>query len=193
MPLMFEQQPKESAKAFAAFKAYLDMGSERSLALVAVKLGKSKVLMERWSRKHDWCNRVSAHAGYVAERERLAIESVAREKAVEWGNLTEPVRRKAWQEGMDLINLTEDFKKRWRESDRVPGFESVVHGIELSLKLMQFAAGIPSEIKQVNTTIRATLDVDWENALRKVFGPPPPPPGAIVDVEALPLQEGEKL
>jgi len=193
MPLMFEQLPKESHKAFAAFKAYLDMGPERSLALVATKLGKSKVLMERWSRKHDWCNRVSAHAGYVAERERLAIESVAREKAVEWANMTEPVRRKAWQEGMDMLNLTADLKQRWRESDRVPGFDSVVHGVDLGVKLLQFAAGIPSEIKQVNTTIRAKLDVDWENALRKVFGPPPPPPGAIVDVEALPVQEGEKL
>ena len=32
MPLPFEQQPRESNKAFAAFSLYLNLGSERSLA-----------------------------------------------------------------------------------------------------------------------------------------------------------------
>ena len=29
--MMFEQQPRESNKAFAAFKTYLELGAERSL------------------------------------------------------------------------------------------------------------------------------------------------------------------
>lgn len=33
--LRFERQPRESPKAFAAFKTYRDMGAERSLAKVA--------------------------------------------------------------------------------------------------------------------------------------------------------------
>lgn len=32
--MAFEQQPRESEKAFAAFKTYLELGPERSLALV---------------------------------------------------------------------------------------------------------------------------------------------------------------
>ena len=32
MPLPFEQQPRESAKAFAAFSLYLSLGAERSTA-----------------------------------------------------------------------------------------------------------------------------------------------------------------
>lgn len=35
MPMVFEQQDKESAKAFAAFAIYLSMGPERSTAAVA--------------------------------------------------------------------------------------------------------------------------------------------------------------
>ena len=73
--MMFEQQPKESAKAFAAFKTYLDMGPERSLALVAAKLGKSKVMMEKWSRRFDWPARVVAHGGHLALVEREAAEA----------------------------------------------------------------------------------------------------------------------
>ena len=45
---LFEQQPKESNKAFAAFSVYLRPGPERSLAKTAVKLGRSKVLIADW-------------------------------------------------------------------------------------------------------------------------------------------------
>jgi len=74
MRLPFEQQPRESAKAFAAFKAYLDMGPERSLEAVGQKLGKSLVLIERWSSRWHWAERVQAHAAHLAEVERRAIE-----------------------------------------------------------------------------------------------------------------------
>jgi len=40
MPMMFEQQPRESAKAFAAFSLYLSLGPQRSLTEVAQKLHK---------------------------------------------------------------------------------------------------------------------------------------------------------
>jgi hypothetical protein len=55
----FEQLPRESAKAHAAFRTYLELGSERSLALTAARLGKCKRLMEKWSRKYDWPGRVA--------------------------------------------------------------------------------------------------------------------------------------
>lgn len=50
--LAFEQQPKEGNKAFAAFKIYLEVGPQRSLATVAKKLRQSKCMPERWSRRY---------------------------------------------------------------------------------------------------------------------------------------------
>lgn len=44
--MVFEQQPKESNKAFAAFKSYLEHGPERSLALVVDKIGKRKTMRD---------------------------------------------------------------------------------------------------------------------------------------------------
>ncbi len=61
MALAFEQQPRESDKAFAAFSVYLSQGPERSLAKTAAKLGRSKVLMEKWSRRWAWPERVAAY------------------------------------------------------------------------------------------------------------------------------------
>ena len=58
-PLMWSRQDGESPQAFQAFAEYRDMGAERSLAKVAQKLGKSKALMDRWSRHWHWGERVN--------------------------------------------------------------------------------------------------------------------------------------
>ena len=68
----FEQQPRESAKAFAAFSLYLNLGPQRSTAAVANKLAKSEQLIRRWSAKFAWTDRVAAHAAHYAIIEREA-------------------------------------------------------------------------------------------------------------------------
>lgn len=56
----WERQPGESDKAFEAFSTYRDMGASRSLEKTGQTLGKSKAMMETWSRKFSWVERVSA-------------------------------------------------------------------------------------------------------------------------------------
>lgn len=52
--VMFEQQPRESDKAFAAFSLYLSLRSERSAREVGKWLGKSEEMIQRWAAKFDW-------------------------------------------------------------------------------------------------------------------------------------------
>jgi hypothetical protein len=80
MALAFEQLPRESDKAFAPFSLYLSLGPERSLAKTAAKLGRSKVLMEKWSSKFDWPSRVAAYNSHMALVEREAAEAITRAK-----------------------------------------------------------------------------------------------------------------
>jgi len=49
MPLMFEQLPRESSKAFAAFRVYLELGPQRSLAAVSRRLAKALPTIKDWS------------------------------------------------------------------------------------------------------------------------------------------------
>src|SRR5436190_2076892 len=97
MALPFEQQPGESAKAFAAFSVYLGLGPERSLAAVGQQLGKSMALLERWSARWRWLERAQTHATHLAAVEREAAEALARSKAAEWLQRTEAVREREWE------------------------------------------------------------------------------------------------
>lgn len=58
-PLLWEQQEKESAKAYEAFAVYRDQ-AQRSIREVGRTLGKSGTLMSDWSAKHSWVVRATA-------------------------------------------------------------------------------------------------------------------------------------
>jgi hypothetical protein len=171
MTLMFEQQPRESTKAFAAFKTYFDLGPQRSLAQVAKAHGKSKTMIERWSRRFDWPARVQAHAAHLAAVERQAIEGLALEKAVEWDKVHEAVKIAEWQRHKKLIALADEMLARWEKNKAKCGtLEGIARVLELATKLARLAAGMPTEVKEVNATMKATIDVEWDVAIRKAYG-----------------------
>ena len=189
----YEQHPRESVRAFAAFKMYLDMGPNRSLASVAAKMGRSKTRMEQLSRKFGWPERVAARDAHLAELEREAIERLACEKAVEWWQLHEPARRQAWQEAEEAIAMVREARERWRKSSRTVGFEGMARMLDLAFKLKQFAAGMPAEIKEVHNLHAGKVSLEWEEAIRKAYQVAAPPanesgpavetPATVIDVE----------
>lgn len=82
----WERLHDESAKAFQAFALYRDLGPrERSLRRVAAELGRDRSLIERWSVRHRWQDRVAA---YDAEEDR-------RKLARRWKDIEEMSERHA--------------------------------------------------------------------------------------------------
>lgn len=81
----WERFQGESDPAWQAFVLYRDMGADRSLAKVAQQLGKSKQLMDRWSRKHWWRYRVEEWERHQEQQRQLAnnaaIEQMAQRHA----------------------------------------------------------------------------------------------------------------
>lgn len=177
----YEQGARESTKAFAAFKVYLELGPQRSLVTVAKKVGKYRTLIERWSAKFDWPARVRAHAASLALIEREAIEGLAVEKAVEWERTHDPIRRQAWAEAEETIVMVRQARQEWLAKGRLPGWEGMARMLELAFKLKQFAAGMPSEIKETHTLVTGKVSVEWEEAIRKAYGLPDGAP--VVDVQ----------
>jgi hypothetical protein len=73
----WNQQPKESSRAFAAFIAYRDLGMHRSCNAVAQQLNLNSASVLQLSKRHNWQERVRAWDAYVDQQtQREQIEAV---------------------------------------------------------------------------------------------------------------------
>ena len=61
----WERQQGESAQAYEAFDHYLKQGDNRSLSRLGQELGKSKTLLERWSSRWHWQERIRQYTNEV--------------------------------------------------------------------------------------------------------------------------------
>lgn len=183
MPLMFERQPRESDKAFAAFTAYLGMGPERSLAAVGAKLGKSKVMMEKWSRKFDWAARVAAHGAHLALVEREAAEAIVRAKGVDWAERYLELRESEWRARSELVELAWEVVRRWRSKpERVGSLEGLARLLDLMSTLGRRACEVATERTEVTGAGGGPIQIEIEAALDKIYGKPIP--GEVIEVES---------
>ena len=177
----FEQLPKESAKAFAAFSLYLNLGAERSLAAVAHKLSKSEQLLKRWSAKFDWPARVAAHAAHLAVVERGAIEATARGNAAEWEKRETQLRETEWSMHEAAIAAAKRGLAAYMEKDKVyANLADIARMLEIASKLGRLATGLDkSNGEQRGGDDLPGLRVEVTVALEKIYG------GEIVDAEVV--------
>jgi len=184
MPEPFEQQPKESAKAFAAFSVYLNLGPERSLAAVAHKLSKSEQLLKRWSRRFDWQGRVAAHAAHYATVEREATEVLTRGKAAAWLTRQVEHREEEWKVRGEVLETAREALRRWKaRPDRCGSLEGIARMLELASKLGRLASGMPTDRTELTGDDGGPIRIELTAALNKIYGAPLP--GEVVDVEAV--------
>jgi len=192
MPLLFEQQPRETNKAFAAFSLYLSLGPERSLVEVAQKLRKSEGLIARWSRRFDWPARVAAHGAHLAVVEREAIEAVARSKAAEWEKREQQLRETEWTMHERAIAAAKRGLDAYMDRDKVyANLADIARMLEIASKLGRLATGLGTDGERRKGDDLPAVRVEVTVALEKIYGEPLP--GEVVDVEAVPaLPENAK-
>ena len=189
MPLPFEQQPRESAKAFAAFSLYLSLGPERSTAAVAKELAKSEQLVRRWSAKFGWTDRVAAHAAHLAVVERGAIEAAARGKAAEWEKRKQDLLETEWAMHERAIAAAKRGLDAYMEREKVyANLADIARMLEIASKLGRLATGLGDGERRKDDDLPA-LHVEVTVSLEKIYGEPLPgeviAPPAIVDVEVV--------
>ena len=191
MPLMFEQQPRESARAFAAFAPYLGMGPQRSLVAVGRKLGKSGTVLERWSRRFDWQARVQAHAAHYAAVEREATEVLTRSKATQWVKRHEEHRDEEWALRGELIAAGRAVLTKFKDGAKGATLGDVARALDLASKLGRLASGMPTDRTEMTGDDGGPIRIELTVALNRIYGEPlageVAGPPAIVDVEATPV------
>jgi hypothetical protein len=183
----FEQLPKESAKAFAAFSLYLNLGAERSTRAVGKQLGKSEGLMERWAAKFDWRSRVAAHAAHLAVVERGAIEATARGKAAEWEKRETQLRETEWAMHEAAIAAAKRGLAAYMEKDKVyANLADIARMLEIASKLGRLATGLGTDGERRGGDDLPGLRVEVNIALEKIYGGDVSPDSGIVDVQIVP-------
>jgi hypothetical protein len=90
-----------------------------------------------------------------------------------------------------MLQFADEMIERWRKDPEKCGtLEGLARLVELALKLGRQASGMPLETKEIKGEIKATLEVEWEIALKKIYGRPDGP--KVIDVECQgPEEEGQ--
>lgn len=108
-PKPWGRQRGESRQALAAFVAYRDMGSSnRSLAKVGRKLGKSVASLERWSARWSWVTRATTWDALMDRKKRRRAARVTLEMAERQAVACVMVQQRAIErlQGLDPTALT---------------------------------------------------------------------------------------
>ena len=188
--LSFEQQPKESAKAFAAFSLYLNLGPQRSLAEVARKLNKSEGLIARWSSKFDWPARVGAYAAHLAVVEREAIEATVRGRAAIWESREQALKETEWAMHERAIAAAKRGLDDYMKREKVyANLADIARMLEIASKLGRLATGLGTDGERRKGDELPAMRVEVTVALEKIYGAEVPPPNEarVIDVEAKPV------
>lgn len=139
--------PKETSKAFAAFKIYRDLGRKRSARAVADALGhKATRHLNDWSASNRWVARAAAWDEHQDRAEREAALDAAREMAVRHALIAKGLTAKvaAW-----VQQLTEKDIAKWKPSD-------AARALEVAVKVERLSRGEPTDrTESVNTDARS--------------------------------------
>ena len=104
----WERQKGESAQAFEAFFLYLEMGGSRSLRAVSQELGKSKTLIDRWSRTYKWVERCRAWDNHLQHEAKKAAISEVRNMTRRHVTMAQQIQNAAMRAlkelGSDMVN-----------------------------------------------------------------------------------------
>ena len=99
---MWGPQPGESAKAFAAFETFRDLGPQRTLREAAgIHYGRETPsqgqydTLRRWSRQHAWAERVEHFDRWLQLERRDAVQEHVQRKAEDFARRESELREKA--------------------------------------------------------------------------------------------------
>ena len=123
----------ESAEQIEAFELYYSLGSERSLQLVADKLGRNKRTVQSWSSKYNWGNRVTQRSLEVAKQ--AGLEELHRETLA---------IRAEYRKNMDAL-LEQAYRDIQEGKLQIESIEDLEIVIKLDLLLM----GEPTEVVEL--------------------------------------------
>lgn len=149
----------ESAKAYAAFMAYCEMGPDRGIRPLAQKLHKSATLIKDWSRRHNWQKRAAAWDSAQAERMRQAEDIALKEEAGKWAKRQIEHREKSFQVTQALLGVAIKELDKIRQSSRVSTLGDVSRAIQIVETLTRLNLGMATEKTELSGPDNTPLSI----------------------------------
>lgn len=110
----WEQQPRETVRAYAAFVAYRDLPpDDRTIRAAAEKHNKSASQMANWSRRWQWRKRVRAydlHLDLLVRKDNELRAKEAKERHLNLAKLMQAVGGKALRHALDRLDHPDAYK-----------------------------------------------------------------------------------
>ncbi len=107
----------ETAQAYEAAKLYFEMAANRSLEAVGRKLGKSKVLMERWSRRWRWVERAADYDRHLEQDRESELQKARATEAQKWIERDSALRERFYQLGELILEKMERMVREFPERE----------------------------------------------------------------------------
>lgn len=93
---LWDRKPEESAKAYAAFTVYRDLGPSRTLRAAAKALQRGRSLLDHWSARYGWVVRAEAYDAQQRAIAQAAYEQGLRDEAARWARRQNEQRDEEW-------------------------------------------------------------------------------------------------
>ena len=145
----WERQPKEGVKAYQAFEKYRAMGKERSIAKVAKQCKKNVSLLNRWSQRYGWVQRVRDFDGQLEHKnleDEEDLQEEMRQRHLKFSHSMQEVARQR------LVDMTGVMLEKPQD---VKGW------LEFAFKVERECLGMltPGTQIQVNTQVNSDLTI----------------------------------
>jgi hypothetical protein len=141
----YERAKGESSQAFEAWRLYRDMGVERSVSKVASKCQKNPSLLNRWSQKWHWQERLAEWEAHLDQVGRQQIEQQRRDM------VERHIKIASGMQGIGVAKLTEWQRQIaiWSQDPSQPLPEispsDISKLIEIGVKIERLSRGEPTE------------------------------------------------
>lgn len=162
------QQPDESAKAYAAFCVYRDLGAERSFQAVGQELVKSRQILSRWASRYDWTDRVRAYEEHQAMLLEVARQEAIKVEAALWAKRELEQRHREWDRSTELFDKAKDLLALSinLEGYMTPkGLADVAAALEKASKIGRLAAEMETDRQEIagDVTVKVIRGVSMDD------------------------------
>ena len=174
----FPRFPGETPRAYAAFRAFFELGHARSLQAVADKLGETIGSIKNWSSRYDWTERIHAFNSGLLQRQAESLAETERKHAADWTQRLARFREQQWDVSQKLVAAAQCFLESFGEEDvRRMTLAQVSHALRISSDIARFAL-TGTELPVTAEPSLSPAQQSLMDAFQRVYGQPATSPSA---------------